>query len=118
MIRRFLSLSQTERDAIYEQESINATAQQHCSDRLTLLSSDNTLVSLQKQEKHIKPFVIWCSKLHVSGRSCLRKIILSVTEVFSHFMSLATETHSSLESLQRNNVINIFRGQIVLIMRA
>ncbi|XP_029919712.1 DNA-binding protein SATB1a [Myripristis murdjan] len=43
MIRRFLSLAQTERDAIYEQESSNTTAQQHCTDRLTLLSSDNTL---------------------------------------------------------------------------
>ncbi|TNN72200.1 DNA-binding protein SATB1 [Liparis tanakae] len=43
MIRRFLSLSQTERDAIYEQESSNTTAQQQCADRLTLLSNDNTL---------------------------------------------------------------------------
>ncbi|KAL3983687.1 spectrin beta [Sarotherodon galilaeus] len=44
MIRRFLSLSQNERDAIYEQESSNMTAQQHCIDRFTLLSNDNTLV--------------------------------------------------------------------------
>uniref|UniRef100_A0A3P8N6M5 SATB homeobox 1a n=1 Tax=Astatotilapia calliptera TaxID=8154 RepID=A0A3P8N6M5_ASTCA len=43
MIRRFLSLSQNERDAIYEQESSNMTAQQHCIDRFTLLSNDNTL---------------------------------------------------------------------------
>ncbi len=44
MIRRFLSLSQTERDAIYEQESTSTTTQQHCTDRLTLLGTDNTLV--------------------------------------------------------------------------
>ncbi|XP_056154618.1 DNA-binding protein SATB1a [Lampris incognitus] len=43
MIRRFLSLSQTERDAIYEQESNTITAQQHCTDRLTLLTNDNAL---------------------------------------------------------------------------
>ncbi|XP_028317626.1 DNA-binding protein SATB1a isoform X2 [Gouania willdenowi] len=43
MIRRFLSLPQAERDAIYEQESSNMTAQQYCSDRLTLLSNDNAL---------------------------------------------------------------------------
>lgn len=55
MIRRFLSLSQGERDAIYEQESSNAAAaavqQQHCADRLALLSND-TLVSAQPQGKH------------------------------------------------------------------
>ncbi|XP_013998453.1 DNA-binding protein SATB1 isoform X1 [Salmo salar] len=42
MIRRFLSLAQTERDAIYEQES-NAL-QQHCTDRLIQLVNDNTLL--------------------------------------------------------------------------
>uniref|UniRef100_A0A7N8WWL6 SATB homeobox 1a n=1 Tax=Mastacembelus armatus TaxID=205130 RepID=A0A7N8WWL6_9TELE len=50
MIRQFLSLSQTERDAIYEQESSSTSAQQHCTDRLTLLSNDNTLVRQQKHE--------------------------------------------------------------------
>uniref|UniRef100_A0AAZ1XFK0 SATB homeobox 1a n=1 Tax=Oreochromis aureus TaxID=47969 RepID=A0AAZ1XFK0_OREAU len=49
MIRRFLSLSQNERDAIYEQESSNMTAQQHCIDRFTLLSNDNTL------QHHLQP---------------------------------------------------------------
>uniref|UniRef100_A0AAZ3RFR2 SATB homeobox 1a n=1 Tax=Oncorhynchus tshawytscha TaxID=74940 RepID=A0AAZ3RFR2_ONCTS len=44
MIRRFLSLAQMERDAIYEQES--NTLQQHCTDRLTQLVNNNTLVSL------------------------------------------------------------------------
>ncbi|XP_029299705.1 LOW QUALITY PROTEIN: DNA-binding protein SATB1a [Cottoperca gobio] len=58
MIRRFLSLSQTERDAIYEQESSNATAQQHCADRLTLLSNDNTLYQRNSplpQQHHLQP---------------------------------------------------------------
>ncbi|XP_047461266.1 DNA-binding protein SATB1a [Mugil cephalus] len=58
MIRRFLSLSQTERDAIYEQESSNMTAQQHCADRLTLLSNDNTLYqrnSPMPQQHHLQP---------------------------------------------------------------
>ncbi|XP_042290865.1 DNA-binding protein SATB1a [Thunnus maccoyii] len=58
MIRRFLSLSQTERDAIYEQESINTTAQQHCTDRLTLLSNDNTLYQRHSplpQQHHLQP---------------------------------------------------------------
>uniref|UniRef100_A0A669E3S8 SATB homeobox 1a n=1 Tax=Oreochromis niloticus TaxID=8128 RepID=A0A669E3S8_ORENI len=63
MIRRFLSLSQNERDAIYEQESSNMTAQQHCIDRFTLLSNDNTLVRLPKyqrsslmpQQHHLQP---------------------------------------------------------------
>nr|XP_046272705.1 DNA-binding protein SATB1a [Scatophagus argus]XP_046272706.1 DNA-binding protein SATB1a [Scatophagus argus] len=58
MIRRFLSLSQTERDAIYEQESNNAAAQQHCNDRLTLLSSDNTLYQRNSplpQQHHLQP---------------------------------------------------------------
>uniref|UniRef100_A0A3Q0QRN4 SATB homeobox 1a n=1 Tax=Amphilophus citrinellus TaxID=61819 RepID=A0A3Q0QRN4_AMPCI len=65
MIRRFLSLSQNERDAIYEQESSNMTAQQHCTDRFTLLSNDNTLVRLPKitdrqlslmpQQHHLQP---------------------------------------------------------------
>lgn len=50
MIRRFLSLSQAERDAIYEQESSSAAAQQHCTDRLNLLSSDSALVRTQGQD--------------------------------------------------------------------
>lgn len=52
MIRRFLSLSQTERDSIYEQESNNMAAQQHCADRFGLLSSDNTLVRPQERDRH------------------------------------------------------------------
>ncbi|XP_070702626.1 DNA-binding protein SATB1a [Pempheris klunzingeri] len=58
MIRRFLSLSQTERDAIYEQESSNATAQQHCTDRLTLVSNDNALYQRNSplpQQHHLQP---------------------------------------------------------------
>ncbi|XP_049891082.1 DNA-binding protein SATB1a [Epinephelus moara] len=58
MIRRFLSLSQTERDAIYEQESCNTTAQQHCADRLTLLGNDNTLYQRNSplpQQHHLQP---------------------------------------------------------------
>ncbi|XP_074469827.1 DNA-binding protein SATB1a [Sebastes fasciatus] len=58
MIRRFLSLCQTERDAIYEQESSNMTAQQHSADRLTLLSNDNTLYQRNSplpQQHHLQP---------------------------------------------------------------
>ncbi|XP_056254572.1 DNA-binding protein SATB1a [Seriola aureovittata] len=58
MIRRFLSLSQTERDAIYEQESSSTAAQQHCADRLTLLSNDNTLYQRNSplpQQHHLQP---------------------------------------------------------------
>ncbi|XP_037330296.2 DNA-binding protein SATB1a isoform X1 [Pungitius pungitius] len=58
MIRRFLSLSQMERDAIYEQESSNTTAQQQCADRLTLLSNDNTLYQRSSplpQQHHFQP---------------------------------------------------------------
>ncbi|XP_029370701.1 DNA-binding protein SATB1a [Echeneis naucrates] len=58
MIRRFLSLSQTERDAIYEQESNNTVAQQYCTDRLTLLSNDNTLYQRNSplpQQHHLQP---------------------------------------------------------------
>ncbi|KAK5855251.1 hypothetical protein PBY51_005372 [Eleginops maclovinus] len=58
MIRRFLSLSQTERDTIYEQESSNTTAQQHCADRLTLLSNDSTLYQRHSplpQQHHLQP---------------------------------------------------------------
>ncbi|XP_037831582.1 DNA-binding protein SATB1a [Kryptolebias marmoratus] len=58
MIRRFLSLSQTERDAIYEQESCNMSSQQHCADRLSLLSNDNTLYQRNSpviQQHHLQP---------------------------------------------------------------
>ncbi|XP_074543269.1 DNA-binding protein SATB1a isoform X2 [Halichoeres trimaculatus] len=58
MIRRFLSMSQTERDAIYEQESSNTTTQQHCSDRFTLLGNDNTLYQRNSplpQQHHLQP---------------------------------------------------------------
>uniref|UniRef100_A0A3B4TN39 SATB homeobox 1a n=1 Tax=Seriola dumerili TaxID=41447 RepID=A0A3B4TN39_SERDU len=58
MIRRFLSLSQSERDAIYEQESSSTAAQQHCADRLTLLSNDNTLYQRNSplpQQHHLQP---------------------------------------------------------------
>ncbi|XP_062266640.1 DNA-binding protein SATB1a [Platichthys flesus] len=58
MIRRFLSLSQTERDFIYEQESSSTMAQQHCADRLALLGSDNTLYqhnSPLPQQHHFQP---------------------------------------------------------------
>lgn len=61
MIRRFLSLSQTERDAIYEQESSNAVAQQHGTDRLTLLSNDNTLVRPREQDKQNNFYTGCCS---------------------------------------------------------
>nr|XP_020469782.1 DNA-binding protein SATB1-like [Monopterus albus] len=57
MIQRFLSLSQTERDAIYEQES-STSAQQHCTDRLTLISSDNALYQRNSplpQQHHLQP---------------------------------------------------------------
>lgn len=46
MIRRFLSLSQTERDVIYEQESVSMPVQ-HFSDRRSLLINDNALVRLR-----------------------------------------------------------------------
>lgn len=61
MIRRFLSLSQAERDAIYEQESSSSTAQQHCSDRLTLLSADNTLVRSRgaRQTQYLYKHALW-----------------------------------------------------------
>ncbi|KAM8840260.1 DNA-binding protein SATB1a isoform 1-T3 [Spinachia spinachia] len=60
MIRRFLSLSQTERDAIYEQESSSSstTAQQQCADRLALLSNDNSLYQRSSplpQQHHFQP---------------------------------------------------------------
>uniref|UniRef100_A0A3B3DR10 SATB homeobox 1a n=1 Tax=Oryzias melastigma TaxID=30732 RepID=A0A3B3DR10_ORYME len=55
MIRRFLCLPQTERDAIYEQESNNMTAQQHCTDKLALLNNDNTLVRRQKARNSLMP---------------------------------------------------------------
>ncbi|KAM6973924.1 DNA-binding protein SATB1a isoform 2-T5 [Tautogolabrus adspersus] len=58
MIRRFLSLPQTERDAIYEQESSNTTAQQHCSDRLALHSNDNALYQRNSPlppQHHLQP---------------------------------------------------------------
>uniref|UniRef100_A0A1A7YCM7 SATB homeobox 1a n=2 Tax=Iconisemion striatum TaxID=60296 RepID=A0A1A7YCM7_9TELE len=53
MIRRFLSLSQMERDAVYEQESSNMT-----SERLTLLSTDSTLYQHSSpvvHHHHIQP---------------------------------------------------------------
>uniref|UniRef100_A0A1A8FU53 SATB homeobox 1a n=1 Tax=Nothobranchius korthausae TaxID=1143690 RepID=A0A1A8FU53_9TELE len=52
-IRRFLSLSQMERDAVYEQESSNMT-----SERLTLLNTDNTLYQHSSpvvHHHHIQP---------------------------------------------------------------
>ncbi|KAA8586003.1 hypothetical protein FQN60_007572 [Etheostoma spectabile] len=52
------SKSQTERDAIYEQESSNTMAQQHCTDRLTLLSNDNTLYQRNSPlplQHHLQP---------------------------------------------------------------
>ncbi|XP_068603243.1 DNA-binding protein SATB1a [Brachionichthys hirsutus] len=58
MIRRFLSLAPTERDAIYEQESGNTTTQQHCIDRLSLLSSDSALYQQNSplpQQHHHQP---------------------------------------------------------------
>eukprot|EP00063_Salmo_salar_P059039 XP_014033874.1 PREDICTED: DNA-binding protein SATB1-like [Salmo salar] len=52
MIRRFLSLAQMERDAIYEQES--NTLHQHCTDRLTQLVNNNTLLQRHSplQQQH------------------------------------------------------------------
>ncbi|XP_023200289.1 DNA-binding protein SATB1-like [Xiphophorus maculatus] len=57
MIRRFLSLSQIERDAIYEQESSSMTSQ-HCADRLTLLPNDSALHQrncMMSQQHHLQP---------------------------------------------------------------
>ncbi|XP_061123972.1 DNA-binding protein SATB1a isoform X1 [Syngnathus typhle] len=56
-IRRFLSLPQTERDAIYEQESINAPAQ-NCTERRALLGNENVLYQrnpLLSQQHHLQP---------------------------------------------------------------
>uniref|UniRef100_A0A7N8XPR9 SATB homeobox 1a n=1 Tax=Mastacembelus armatus TaxID=205130 RepID=A0A7N8XPR9_9TELE len=61
MIRQFLSLSQTERDAIYEQESSSTSAQQHCTDRLTLpklfvlITSHFSSSSPLPQQHHLQP---------------------------------------------------------------
>ncbi|CAL8297461.1 unnamed protein product [Lota lota] len=54
MIRRFLSLAQAERDAIYEHESSSATAaQQHCAvDRLGAVAGDNALYQCQSPMPH------------------------------------------------------------------
>ncbi|XP_077364318.1 DNA-binding protein SATB1a isoform X2 [Festucalex cinctus] len=57
MIRRFLSLPQAERDAIYEQDSINTPAQ-NCTERRTLLSNENVLYqrnALLSQQHHLQP---------------------------------------------------------------
>ncbi|XP_032437810.1 DNA-binding protein SATB1a [Xiphophorus hellerii] len=57
MIRRFLSLSQIERDAIYEQESSSMTSQ-HCADRLTLLPNDSAVHQrncMMSQQHHLQP---------------------------------------------------------------
>ncbi|XP_038156158.1 DNA-binding protein SATB1a [Cyprinodon tularosa] len=57
MIRRFLSLSQIERDAIYEQESGSGTSQ-HCADRLMMLSNESTLHqrnSMISHQPHLQP---------------------------------------------------------------
>ncbi|KAK6327800.1 hypothetical protein J4Q44_G00034460 [Coregonus suidteri] len=63
MIRRFLSLAQTERDAIYEQES-NAL-QQHCTERLTQLVNDNTPLERQsplQQQHHQRTLTPLCQQ--------------------------------------------------------
>ncbi|CDQ93640.1 unnamed protein product [Oncorhynchus mykiss] len=49
MIRRFLSLAQMERDAIYEQES--NTLQQHCTDRLTQLLQRHSPLQQQHHQR-------------------------------------------------------------------
>ncbi|KAK5599303.1 hypothetical protein CRENBAI_023122 [Crenichthys baileyi] len=57
MIRRFLSLSQIERDAIYEQESGSVTSQ-YCADRFTVLSNDSVLHqrnAMMSQQHHLQP---------------------------------------------------------------
>ncbi|MEQ2284969.1 hypothetical protein AMECASPLE_027052 [Ameca splendens] len=57
MIRRFLSLSQIERDAIYEQESGSVTSQ-YCADRFTVLNNDSVLHqrnSMMSQQHHLQP---------------------------------------------------------------
>ncbi|XP_061615712.1 LOW QUALITY PROTEIN: DNA-binding protein SATB1a [Phyllopteryx taeniolatus] len=57
MIRRFLSLPQTERDAIYEQESINTPAQ-NCTERRTLFGNENVPYqrnALLSQQHHLQP---------------------------------------------------------------
>nr|XP_046181688.1 DNA-binding protein SATB1-like [Oncorhynchus gorbuscha] len=63
MIRRFLSLAQMERDAIYEQES--NTLQQHCTDRLTQLVNNNTLLQRHSplQQQHHQRTLIALSQL-------------------------------------------------------
>ncbi|XP_051927541.1 DNA-binding protein SATB1a isoform X1 [Hippocampus zosterae] len=56
LIRRFLSLPQTERDAIYEQESINPA--QNCTERRTLLANENVLYQRNAplfQPHHLQP---------------------------------------------------------------
>lgn len=73
MIRRFLSLSQTERDSIYEQESNNMAAQQHCADRFSLFSSDNTLVRPQERDKHNNVYTQTAGLVNIeqSERKCI-----------------------------------------------
>uniref|UniRef100_A0A668A7Y0 SATB homeobox 1a n=1 Tax=Myripristis murdjan TaxID=586833 RepID=A0A668A7Y0_9TELE len=113
MIRRFLSLAQTERDAIYEQESSNTTAQQHCTDRLTLLSSDNTLVRLHTSAH---------TQTHTANVSCgdeglrVSREALGILQSFIQDVGLnpdeeAVHTLSAQLGLPKHTILSFFHSQ-------
>uniref|UniRef100_A0A668AR82 SATB homeobox 1a n=1 Tax=Myripristis murdjan TaxID=586833 RepID=A0A668AR82_9TELE len=118
MIRRFLSLAQTERDAIYEQESSNTTAQQHCTDRLTLLSSDNTLVRLHTSDRGRVGVFIEADNEIGGGDEGLRvsREALGILQSFIQDVGLnpdeeAVHTLSAQLGLPKHTILSFFHSQ-------
>uniref|UniRef100_A0A8C8DPI0 SATB homeobox 1a n=1 Tax=Oryzias sinensis TaxID=183150 RepID=A0A8C8DPI0_9TELE len=133
MIRRFLSLPQTERDAIYEQESNNMTSQQHCTDKLTLLNNDNTLYqrnSLMPQQHHLQPLqplhdekgeAVGCSKTNFKEEIQLDELNVSsdalvILQSFIQDVGLnpdeeAVHTLAAQLGLPKHTILNFFNSQ-------
>uniref|UniRef100_A0A3B3CH20 SATB homeobox 1a n=1 Tax=Oryzias melastigma TaxID=30732 RepID=A0A3B3CH20_ORYME len=124
MIRRFLCLPQTERDAIYEQESNNMTAQQHCTDKLALLNNDNTLVRRQKayqrnslmpQQHHLQPLQPLQPEAapHLSPRQPDALVILQsfIQDVGLNPDEEAVHTLAAQLGLPKHTILNFFNSQ-------
>uniref|UniRef100_A0AAQ4P1U3 SATB homeobox 1a n=1 Tax=Gasterosteus aculeatus aculeatus TaxID=481459 RepID=A0AAQ4P1U3_GASAC len=122
MIRRFLSLSQAERDAIYEQESSNTTAQQQS---FTLITSNIYFMSRQyqrssplPQQHHFQPHQPLHPEAgpHLSPRQPFSREALGILQSFVQDVGLdpdeeAVHTLSAQLGLPKHTIRRFFNSQ-------
>uniref|UniRef100_A0A3P8N6J0 SATB homeobox 1a n=1 Tax=Astatotilapia calliptera TaxID=8154 RepID=A0A3P8N6J0_ASTCA len=117
MIRRFLSLSQNERDAIYEQESSNMTAQQHLPTQLfDATATPSTTPSTPSARDRTSPFPDTTLRCIASRGLNVSRDALGILQSFIKDVGLnpdeeAVHTLSAQLGLPKHIIRNFFNSQ-------